>query len=347
MARIIGTNDDDVLRGERLDAARRLSKYDDDDPDSPWTGNSDLLDGRAGNDSLYGESGPDRLIGGSGRDHMEGGSGSDTILPAGGSFLIRPEGNVVDGGDGRDWVSYEDEVFESVILSMDGGLSYDTLISIENLRGGGGGDRLTGDAGRNIIEGLGGRDTLFGGDGADSLVGGDEAVLGDDLSGGSGADTLDGGNGFDYLDGGTGADLLLGGQGTDLLQGGGGNDTLQGGLGADSLSGGGGSDVFLFAAAAEGGDLILDYAWRRDQVHVSAAGFGGGLVAGTDIVAAGQYVENADGMTTAEAGVGQFIYNTTTGRLSWDADGAGGAAAVFIVDLSGALGWTGAEITII
>ena len=65
---------------------------------------------------------------------------------------------------------------------------------IENAKGGGGNDAITGNAAANLLEGQAGNDTLDGGAGADTLVGADGN---DRLIGGSGDNSLDGGIGDD------------------------------------------------------------------------------------------------------------------------------------------------------
>ncbi len=139
------------------------------------------------------------------------------------------------------------------------------------------------------------------------------------------------------------ANLLMGQGGADSLSGGAGNDTLLGGAAADQLAGGLGADVFRYGSAAEGGDRILGYLGTADQIEISAAGFG--LVAGMDLVATGHYAASKAGM--AKGFAPQFVYNTTTHQLLWDDDGRGADTAVLIADLTGAKGWSGAEITVI
>ena len=80
---------------------------------------------------------------------------------------------------------------------------------------------------------------------------------------------------------------------------------------------------------------------------MSAGGFGGGLTAGIDLVAGGHYIENRSGLADSAAGVGQFVFETDTKLLWWDADGAGGAAAVVIAELIGSKGFGGAELVVI
>jgi Ca2+-binding RTX toxin-like protein len=149
-----------------------------------------------------------------------------------------------------------------------------------------------------------------------------------------GADTLEGGGGRDSLDGGKGQDQLGGDEGDDLLTGGDGHDLLIGGRGRDVLVGGAGGDRFLYQAPDEGFDRIADFGAGADLIVVSAETFGGGLVAGVPL-AAGQLVVHAASTATAAAGTGQFIFNRATSVLLWDADGAGGGAAVALARLVG------------
>ncbi|MBX9700967.1 MAG: hypothetical protein K2X74_16135 [Acetobacteraceae bacterium] len=332
---------DDTLRG--LDRADLLRGWAGDDSLVGGDG-ADTLAGGEGDDALLGGAGRDLLIGGAGPDRLDGGPGDDTISPSTKLFGA-PEFNIVEGGAGRDWLTYESEPFERVVISLGGGLSYDVVSGVENLRGGHGGDRLTGDAGRNRLEGLGGEDTLGGGDGADTLIGGDEDGLGDVLDGGTGRDSLEGGGGFDALHGGAGRDWLDGGAVFDRLSGDAGRDTITGGDGADTLAGGTGRDVFRFTSPAEGGDLILDYAPRRDGIEVSAAGFAAGLVPGMDLDAAERMAVSRGGLP--DRPFGQFLFDRLAATLSWDPDGTGPEAAVLLATLEGVRRWSGAEIIVV
>ncbi|MBS7804071.1 M10 family metallopeptidase C-terminal domain-containing protein [Rhizobiales bacterium TNE-4] len=138
---------------------------------------------------------------------------------------------------------------------------------IENAKGGGGNDTITGNdldnylsgfAGADYLEGGAGNDTLVGGAGNDYLVGGDgnDSIQGD-LGGVIGNDTLYGGAGDDYLNGDFGIDVLDGGSGNDTLWGGWGNDTLFGGAGNDFLSGDIGDDTYVWSRG-DGSDIISE-----------------------------------------------------------------------------------------
>ena len=121
---------------------------------------------------------------------------------------------------------------------------------------------------------------------------------------------------------------ITGSAGNDILTGGPGDDTLIGGLGADTLTGGAGHDHFAYQLAAEGGDTIKDFSVAEDSLNFSAAGFGGGLVAGQQLVAGTNFV--ADANPTATSDTGTFLFNTDAHDLAWDFDGSGAGAAVQI-----------------
>lgn len=170
--------------------------------------------------------------------------------------------------------------------------------SVDVLAGGAGSDLIKGTGGSDVLYGYapekifgfdvpgvgsddgGGHDTLLGGDGADLLYG----SLGDDrLDGGEGIDTVSyadapgavdidlrhvrqhtGSAGVDMLKsienviGSSGDDHLRGDDGANVLSGGDGADTIEGGDGSDVMSGGAGADVFVFTAAHDSGDAIID-----------------------------------------------------------------------------------------
>lgn len=200
-----------------------------------------------------------------------------------------------------------------------------------------GDDTVSGSEAADLLIGGRGRDRLDGRGGHDSLDGGDDA------------DRLDGGLGNDTVSGGAGNDTLIGAGGADSLLGGAGNDTLTGAGGADSLVGGTGADFFRFDLPTHGVDTVAGFASADDQLLIDASGFGGGLAAGMDLAALGRFVANPTGQATSAAGTGQFILDTSTASLLWDADGAGGAAAATILRFLGGVpgGFGAADITVI
>jgi Ca2+-binding RTX toxin-like protein len=87
----------------------------------------------------------------------------------------------------------------------------------------------------------------------------------------------------DTLTGNAGDDVMDGGAGNDIINGGDGADTLIGNTGEDRLTGGTGSDFFRFVNFTPGEiDVLTDYndVPQGDRIQISAAAFGGSLVAG-------------------------------------------------------------------
>ena len=248
MASIVGSNDNEDLYGTR--SADRISAR----------AGDDALYGFGGNDILRGESDYDLLVGGLGNDTLNGGSEIDTASYADATGAIG-----VDLRTGR----------------SSGNRGADTLISIENLQGGGYDDHLSGDGGANRLDGGAGDDTVLGGSGDDVLIAG----LGSDtLVGGTGVDTViyelatsgpgsgvwvslrlgvahhpSGGNtawtdalsqienvegtmSGDYIEGNGGANFIEGAIGSDHLRGGAGDDVISGGIDNDLIEGGRGND---------------------------------------------------------------------------------------------------------
>jgi RTX calcium-binding nonapeptide repeat (4 copies)/FG-GAP repeat len=282
---------------------------------------ADFLYGGSGEDVLYGESDIDLLAGGDNADRLLGGAGNDNLYGEAGDDVMYGEADndFMSGSAGNDQMfggAGNDNVYgEAGIDDLSGGAGTDTLV------GGGGDDVISGGADADQIYGEGGNDVLNGDAGIDFIAGG----VGDDqIDGGTEGDQLFGEGGFDQLSGGDGVDYLDGGVQDDVLIGGAGNDTLLGNTGRDQLTGGTGQDYFAFGAVNHGGDSILDFTTAdADRIYIFAAGFGGGLAAGA--LAANRFVSGTNPL--ANQAFGQFLYNTATGQLSFDADGTGGLAA--------------------
>ena len=137
-----------------------------------------------------------------------------------------------------------------------------------------------------------------------------------------------------------------GGTRADLIVTGNGADTLIGGAGTDSLDGGGGADIFRYASASEGRDQLSGFESGLDRLEVSASGFGGGLVADVAL-AAERFASNLTGRATSADGIGQFIFETDTARLWWDADGNGAGIGVILVQLTAGAAMLAADIAVI
>ena len=275
-------------------------------------------------------------------DLLVGGAGDDSITSRGGNDSI-------DGGDGTDRLDLNLTMFsQAVILDLSDPTAPATLstggsvVNVESFS-------ISSGRGNDAIRTGAGNDNLYGGDGNDSLYGGAGY---DYLYGEAGNDLLDLGDGDGngnggYADGGAGNDQLFGGAGYDNLQGGDGNDLINGGMNSDWLTGGDGSDIFRYQNPNEGGDVITDFNGDFDRIQVSAAGFGGGLVTGMDLLASGRYVENSTGLATSAAGIGQFISLAGSNQLYWDVDGEGGLSASLLSTLSYPVYWSASGLQVV
>jgi serralysin len=314
---------------------------------------ADILEGRAGDDTLIGGAGVDKMTGGTGNDTYYvdqgtdsvrefAGEGSDTVYTSV-SFTLKAgiEVEVLHANGGGNLTLVGNEFGNSIT-------------------GGGGADTLKGGGGADMLDGGAGADKLFGGDGDDSYAVDDaddlitEAIgdgndtgyfdtnftlrqgvelenmyvggfgIGRALTGNEFGNNIYGADGADVLKGGGGGDALAGGGGNDNLRGGAGVDRLAGGLGFDQLYGEADADTFVFDVAPGQADRdnIWDFVSGVDKIEISAAAFGGDLVAGA--LDSGAFVPN----TTGRAGNEQhrFILDTDVGRLYFDADGSLGGA---------------------
>jgi Ca2+-binding RTX toxin-like protein len=301
MATIIGTPDDDPLRG--TPAADRIFGLAGDDY-LTGRGGGDLLVGGSGRDGMDGGPGADTMVGGIEDDHAIGGPGVDTLRFEGteavdrllvstgiafddpSTFVFADDGSggrvslidveqlVVDGRGGDDRLVVED-VFGTRVIPVLGGQVEVKGLDTLTFHGGRGDDTLDGSAASGPLraEGGAGDDRLVGGDGDDRLTGGaDRPPLFDG----------DGPRDHDTLEGGAGRDRLHGGRGDDRIDGGDGDDRIEGGFGSDTLRGGAGRDVFdydvyppfvLNSYPAQvptfERDTILDFEPGRDRIDLS------------------------------------------------------------------------------
>lgn len=170
--------------------------------------------GGPGNDVLVGTRGSDSLDGGGGFDRVWGGSGDDRLSDGDDGTAERPiDGDRLDGGSGRDWISYEQRdqaVTVDLARPETAGApgEGDALVSIERASGGDGPDRLAAGAAPTFLDGRGGADRIVGSGSNDFLIGG------------SGRDALAGGRGSDVLqDYDRSADDVACGAGSDTVRG--------------------------------------------------------------------------------------------------------------------------------
>ncbi|HYD64607.1 calcium-binding protein, partial [Azospirillum sp.] len=191
---------------------------------------------------------------------------------------------------------------------------------------------LTGNGADNVLDGGAGADSMAGGGGDDTYVVDDAGDVVSETAGG-GSDTVR--TALTYTLGGEVEGLVLEGtaavDGTgngldNALTGNGADNVLNGAAGADTLTGGAGSDRFVIAAPAEGGDTVTDFTAGEDKVAVVGPNFGN--------VPAGVLSASNFALDAAADGDDWFVFNTTTGVLSFDADGSGTGAAVAVATLN-------------
>jgi hypothetical protein len=225
------------------------------------TEGADSLEGGSGNDILCGFGGNDTLDGGAGSDYLDAGTGSNALYGgAGNDTLIGVEGDVFDGGSGRNQIianpaaltpceltaadlGYDPAAFDNIVAGTDGS---DILTG----RGTAGADLFCGFGGFNVLDRLDAGDVFIGGADDDSVF---NNLNGGTFIGGAGNDTVSTMNGGTF-DGGAGDDsvtTLNGG----VFAGGGGNEyvsvmnggTFNGGMDNDTV-------IEMVGGTFDGGD---------------------------------------------------------------------------------------------
>jgi Ca2+-binding RTX toxin-like protein len=293
------------------------------------TAGNDTIIGNGGNDTLQGSSGNDRLDGGLGDDSLRGAEGADTFI----------------GGDGYD------------TLDGDNAGTFETDVDAERLEGGFGNDTYIVDNVDDVLSDDGGTDTVIAvninwtlAPGFDNLVlqnENDSAVqgIGNELAnvlgspnqgrfvsfeGRGGNDTIFGSAQNDTLLGGDGNDSIDSGADFDIVDAGAGNDTLRGGFGGgDSLTGGAGADHFVIDGDH---NSIADFASGVDKLELDGSRLAGTGLSGNFAVGDERFYA-APGATAAHDATDRVVYNTTTGDVHYDPDGAGGIAATLFATL--------------
>jgi serralysin len=230
----------------------------------------------------------------------------------------------------------------------------------------GGNDSVTGRDGDDLIDGGSGRDNMAGGRGDDTYVVDskkDKVVE----AGGQGTDLVKssvsyklpanveqlklmgmadidgtGNSRANTITGNAGDNKLAGKSGNDSLDGGAGDDRLDGGTGKDTLTGGAGADKFVFcvAAKAANADVITDFDASEDVIVFSHKVFKA-LSVGS--------IDDADAAysTDSDADSAHIVYDSATGALFYDKDGASSAPDVRIATLSPGLVFTAENFLIV
>ena len=327
-------------------------------------GGADTIYGKAGHDSLMGGDGDDTLVAAGGDDVAEGGAGDDSIFGGDGDDTIDGGAGIdrMVGGEGSDTYYVDaigDRAFENaawaghdiVVSAVDYLLRADHIEELRLTgdarlgRGNDGAQRIEGSDGDNLLDGSLGADTLAGGAGDDIYVvrdAGDVVIEAAD----GGVDTVRAmlthrlAEGVERLllqdvrD--AGGDVVamngIGSSGDDFIRGNAADNVLIGRGGSDLLRGGDGADDFLFdrTLGPANIDVIADFdASEGDRVlirtHLVGATADAAGVLDAALFAAGPEAAQADD---------RLVFDAATGRLSYDADGAGGTDAVQIAVLA-------------
>ena len=315
-------------------------------------GTGTVTGGGIGTDSLVGVN---RIIGSLYNDTFNGVSGHEIFDGGSGG------NDVFNGGVDNDRVEYDSRSY-AISVNLAAGtvvdrfsgtqIGTDTLRSIEEIRGSeaddlydatgfGASSANAGSRGTwNQFEGMGGNDTVTGNGNTQLIY----------WSSGSGVNVVFTSNGAGYADGtSSGHDTFTGVNNVGAssydsvidgrlntssltLGGGNGNDTLYGGSASDILSGGAAADSFVFGTAfgASNIDTIQNLSVSDGDSIKLASTFFSGLAAGSG----GQLAASAFAVGTATGSAAQVVYNTSTGALFYDGDGAGAGAATQFATLT-------------
>ncbi|RWC37265.1 MAG: calcium-binding protein, partial [Mesorhizobium sp.] len=292
--------------------------------------------------TIQGNAGANVINGGGGADTMTGYGGNDIYYVANAGDKV----NEVAGGG-------TDKVVTAVSHALSAGSQIERLAVTNsfgttaiNLTGNEFAQTIVGNAGANVINGGGGADTMAGYGGNDTYYvdnAGDkvyEAVgRGTDKVLASVSHALSAGSQIELLaaryPSATTAINLAGNEFAQTIQGNAGANVINGGRGADTLTGNGGNDAFVFNTALGAGniDRVTDFNKLQDKIHLDNAVFAGLKLGGlsSDAFFAGKAAHDSSD---------HIIYNSSTGSLSFDSDGIGGAAQTQFATLSPGLSIT-------
>ncbi|MER9756475.1 calcium-binding protein [Mesorhizobium sp. M0166] len=316
------------------------------------------LTGNEFTQTIVGNAGINILTGGGGANVIYGGSGADSMAGHGGNdsyYVDNASDKVVEALGGG-----ADKVLTAVSHTLSAGSEIEILATTRlsgttaiNLTGNEFAQTIQGNAGVNVINGGSGADTMVGYLGNDTYYvdnAGDKVV---EVAGGgtdrvltSVSHALSAGSQIELLTttnpSGTAAINLTGNAFAQTIQGNAGANIINGGGGADILTGNGGNDAFVFNSALGAGniDRITDFDKLQDKIQLDDAVFAGLKLGGlsSDAFFAG---------TAAHDSSDHIIYNSSTGALSFDSDGIGGASQIQFATLSPGLSFTAGSFLVI
>ena len=309
--------------------------------------------GGNGNDVITGNGIANVLTGGAGNDYLNGGAGADTLVGGVGNDIYIVDNlkdiatEAINAGIDQVRAFYINYTLGANVENLQ-------LMDVANINGTGNelNNVIDGNTGNNVLNGNAGNDHLNGGAGNDYLNGG----LGSDtMLGGAGNDTYIVDNTRDVVTelASEGIDKVqayfvnhlltanvenlqlmgtanINGWGNALnnvIQGNSANNVINGGLGNDTLTGGAGLDSFVFNSAlntSSNKDIITDFNVVDDIIRLENAVFT--TLSRIGMLSANFFKSSSTGV--AADSDDYILYNTTSGLLSYDADGNGSGASV-------------------
>lgn len=331
--------------------------------EEPVAGNDKITD-QEGDNTVYAGNGNNGITLGAGNDYVVVGDGTDKIAlgEGGATATLSVAPTLASIGDAE----FPGQLFHNVAFAGDGKKSVtagagDDYIAAGNgnnalsagngdnvIRTGDGNNKITTGSGDDVVIAGNGNNNITVGDGANQVEtgnGNNKVTSGtgdDDIQAGSGNDTITAGNGNNSIDAGAGNNKITVGEGNDTVEAGSGNDTVKLGLGADTANLGAGKntidlgkdnatdtvefDADFFAAVKAGlaaSNTVSNFS-AGDELWFDLAGLE--LTAGD--IAVG---------STAEIAGAVIGLDVSTGKLYYDADGAGTeSAATLIGSIKGA-----------
>lgn len=296
-----------------------------------------LVTGNSGDNSINQFDNTNTTMNGAGgTDTFSGGNGNNTYITDGGDTIIESGGI--------------DTVQSSVSFTLATGLE-NLVLKGSSFTGTGnsGANAITGHSGNNTLNGAGGTDAMAGGGGNDLYItdGGDTLTEGS----GAGTDTVQSSVSHTLLTNfenlvltGSAAINGTGNSANNAITGNGAANSLNGLLGNDTMAGGAGNDAFIFntTLGSTNVDRITDFNAPNDTILLENAVFTA-LTTGT--LKSGAFARN----TTGNAGDAsdRIIYETDTGKLFYDSDGAGGTAKVHFATLNTNITLTNSDFVVI
>jgi serralysin len=272
------------------------------------TSGADVFQATTGNDTYYVDNASDKVM-------ETAGGGTDKVM-ASASYALSAGSHI-----------------EQLSTSTSAGMTAINLTGNEfaqDIYGNGGANIINGRGGADKMTGYGGNDTYYVDNAGDKVV--EQAGSGTDKVLASVSYALSAGSHIEQLStnaSGKTAINLTGNEFAQTIQGNAGANKIDGGGGADTLTGLGGKDVFAFTSALGAGnvDRITDFNKFQDKIHLDHtvfAGLNSGALSSQAFFAG----------TAAHDSSDHVIYNSSTGALSFDGDGTGGADQIQFATLS-------------